>query len=261
MTKPSTSDIKAIMQSYGLDDSAFKGTADILYNYESVVALIELAFGNFDFYTALQHIYKAELFKLIQLLRACKGSALEIKGTITKPKGKQLKGTELSTTISNQEFLTWLEVFVNTWAEREQDGLFQFAFGWDFKQPLTLRRGQAPVFEEEQHPFFTESYSDEEISQIIDYYDKIEKSHPKLTKNGKLGSIANRIVTIIIKSACIDWTQTKLYSLVYDLMLLGKITGKECITLKGFSGDIGREKSQQVRNWLQAFNRDIGKWS
>lgn len=244
MTKPSSSDIKAIMQSYGLDD--YRGTSlskqlDLVLDREPIKWKPELRFSEFA--------------KLIQLLRACKGSALEIKGTITKPKGKQLKGTELTTTISNQEFLTWLEVFVNTWLEREQDGLFQYVFDWYFKQPLTLRRGQA----QEQHPFFTDPYSDEEISQIIDFYDKLEKHYSKFTKNGELGRIANRIVTIIIKSACIDWTQTKLYSFVYDIMLLGKFTGKECITSKGFSGDIGREKSQQVRNWLQAFNRDIGK--
>lgn len=254
MIEINISNIEAIMQSYGLTDFEMP---DKLNPNNKVPVSRRLAsfvvwYANNGY--GIDHSISTrlkELPLLIQFLRTCEGSALEIKGTITKPKGKQVKGTELTTTISNQQFLTWLELFVNTWFESQQDGLFQHEFGWDFKQPL-------PVYEDEQDSFFTDPYSDEEISQIIDYYDKLEKSYLKYSKNGELGRLANRIVDLM-QPVCMDWTQTKLYSFVYDIMLLGKCTGKECITEEGFSGDIGREKAQQVRNWLQAYNRDIGK--
>lgn len=255
------SDIKDLMESYGLTDFEIPDqlSPNLKAMASGILASYVLWYANNGY--GIDHSISTRLKEiplLIQFLRTCEGSTLEIKGTITKPKGKQVKGTELTATISNQQFLTWLELFANTWFESQQDGLFQHKFGWEFKQPLTLREDLAPVYEEEQDPFFTEPYSDEELSQIIDYYDKLEKSHLKFSKNGELGRLADRIVSLM-KSVCIDWKATKLYSFVYDIMLLGKCTGKECITEEGFSGDIGREKSQQVRNWLQAYDRDIGK--
>ena len=76
-----------------------------------------------------------------------------------------------------------------------------------------------------------------------------------VTNNSHLGRVASAIL-IMLDKWCIcsnKPNKTKLYSFVYDLMRWAKFTGKTCITEEGFSGDIGREKCQQVRNWLKAW--------
>lgn len=246
------SEIKAIMEAYGFADIDIPNE----FNPNLTKSVSEWLSSFVVWYAkgyAIDHFLSTslkELPLLIRFLRTCEGSALEIKGIITKPQGKQKIGTELTISISNHRFLAWFELFVNSWLERMQDGLFQYEFDWDFKKPLEDEEGQ--------DPFFTEPYSDEEISQIISYYEKLEKSHLKYSKNGELGRLAYRIIDLI-QPVVADWNRTKLYSFAYDVMLLGKCTGKSCITEEGFSGDIGREKAQQVRNWLNARQRDIGK--
>lgn len=135
------SDIKDLMESYGLTDFEIPDQFTPNLKASKRLASYVLWYANngygidFPISTRLK-----EIPLLIQFLRTCEGSTLEIKGTITKPKGKQVKGTELTATISNQQFLTWLELFANTWFESQQDGLFQYEFGWEFKQPFDFAK-------------------------------------------------------------------------------------------------------------------------
>ena len=260
MTKPSSSDIKAIMQSYGLDDSAFKGTA-LIHNYKSAVAIIEKTFNLDTIEVALSpHIdnVEVEILKLIQFLRACEGSTLELRGIITKPKVKgQIKGQELRAEISNKEFLTWLDLFVcsySNWFIAKDKGFGDIVEWGD----------DGPVFAEIQDPFSTgpcewEDLSDEEIAVRIFNYTRSLKKELKLTRNSRYGRLAEGLIADF-QPVCTGWTKTKFYSFVYDIMRLGKFTGKACITSKGFSGNIGREKLQQVKNWLRAWERDRKKF-
>lgn len=257
LNKIDINDIKALLEAYNIPDFDMPDKLNPYFIGKLSKRLALILDSGMKAYAHFDNNCE-ELALLIQFLRTCKGSDIEFKGIITSPKGKQVKGTEMKTTISSQYFLTWLELFVNTWLERQQDGLYQYEFNWNFKEPLTSRKGLAPLYEEEQDPFFTDPYTDEEITTIIEYYSKAKKAFPKFSKNGELGRMAWKIKSILEQHK-LDIKQVKLYSFIYDLMLLGEHTGKESIIDEGFSGDIGKEKSQYIRNWLAAHERDVEK--
>lgn len=245
------SEIKAIMETYGIADFEIPDKLN-----PKVRARASRRIAGYMLLPLAERMSNAietnrlELAKLIKFLRECKGSRITLQGLITKPQGKNLKGTYLKTQIADKHFLSLLEQLANTWLESEQDGLFQYLFGWDFKQPVTYINKEG---EEEYDSFFTDPYSDQEIDQIISYYDSREKRKKKLSIFVKLGNVASRIISSI-GSATKDWTQTKLYSFVYDVMLVGEYTDKASAIEEGFSGGIGREKTQKVRYWIKAFN-------
>lgn len=246
--------IKAIMDYYGISDFEIpdKLNHDIKASASKRLAFY-LTFTNVSTISSELEVSRKELAEFIKFLRACEGSAITLKGIITNPQKNDIKGTEKITKISDKYFLSWLELFVNTWLEREQDEIFQYLFKWESKKPLSYTNKEG---EKEDDCFFTEPYSNEEIEEIISFYGKEIKSYEERTKNGELGRLASKLLSIIepVKQ---EWTQTKLYSFVYDIMKAGGKTGKKAITGKDFSGDIGREKSQQVRNWIKAYNRDL----
>lgn len=250
--------IRALMDFYSIPDLDIpdKLNTNMKGKLSKRIAMV-LDWG-LDAYAHKDYRY-VELALLIQFLRTCEGSDIELKGIITKPQNKQVKGTELTTKLlASNGFITWLELFANTWLEHQQGGLYQYKFGWDFKQYLITRWGSDPV-EEAQSPFFTEPYSNEELNSILEYERSTKAAYPCLSSNGKLGRLAWKITTLL-NPLELDMNKTKLYSFVYDAMLEGKCTGKQSITDEGFSGLIGKDKAQSVRNWLNAYNRDIEKF-
>lgn len=258
--KQLASDIIAIMEAYGISDFNIN---DKLNRSVKTLASNKIATLLRINYRHIQNVgktslaqYLEELPLLIQFLRACEGSVIQLKGTITNPRGKQIKGTETYAKLSYPHFLTGLEMFTNTWLEKEQDGLFQYEFGWKDKEPITWTETKTSGSNTEEYeykdPYFTEDYSDEEIEMMISFLKHEQKQEKKTTKNAVLGFVANNIVELI-KPVTQNWIVTKLYSFVYDVMLVGKCVGK-VITEEGFSGDIGRDKFQQVKNWIVALN-------
>jgi hypothetical protein len=199
-----------------------------------------------------------EMARLMDFLRACGGKELHISGTISNPQGNEKKGCVRDIYISSQYFKDMLESFVHTLFEKSQEGLFQCEFDWEWKKPIkhmwkTTVDGKEVEVEEED-PFFTEPFSCEEIKKINDYFDEKEKKQFR-TINGKKGRIVNRIKKSVSQYVT-DMNTTKLYSFIYDVMLTAGITSKDGYIGEGFSGDIGREKSQHIRNWLKAYEKE-----
>lgn len=87
------------------------------------------------------------------------------------------------------------------------------------------------------------------VEEILDLYSRI-KSQPA---NAELGEIAYNIIRdlkpFIIDVYKVDWTKTKLYSLVYDIMRMRKMTGKNVIIEDGQC----RKKYVDVENWIRAY--------
>ena len=252
-------DIRALMEAYSIPDFDIpdKLNKNLKGKLSKRIAVV-LDWGLKGY--AQHNNSREELALLIQFLRACKGNDIQLKGIVHKPHGKYSKGLEMTAKLSaSSQFITWLELFANTWLEQQQDGLYQYEFDWDFKQPLTICRGLAPVYEKEQDPFFLDPYTDEEISSIIEYEAKSKGAFPQFKGNSELGRMAWKIKTLLEPHE-LEITQRKLYSFIYDVMLLGKCTGtSEPCTDEGFSGDIGREKAQYIINWLSAYETAVKK--
>lgn len=95
----------------------------------------------------------------------------------------------------------------------------------------------------------------------------IEKEEP-LKKNKLLGNYANGLLAILNTYGFIKELltaqkgkggKTKVYSFIYDALLLAGITGREEITEEGFSGDIGSDKFQEVRKWILSYEKHQNK--
>lgn len=94
-------------------------------------------------------------------------------------------------------------------------------------------------------------YTDEDLDKIIEAT-KSPRDKIRLDKNrnAMLGCFASIALEIIDPVTPNNFTKTKLYSFVYDIMAIGEIVVDRG---EGFSGDIAREKLQDVRHWLDAF--------
>lgn len=197
-----------------------------------------------------------QIAELIKFLRSCEGSPLKISSTIQNPYKGQVKGSNLSFNLNDKYTLLYLEQFLNTILEENQDGLYQFEFNWNFKEPIKHYKGIAPCYETEEDSFFTEPYTDEELDKIIEYEKEKESNQPKLTKNGKIGRICYSFYKALKLQGILGNNKTKDYSFIYDILV---IRGKANDIGKGFSGTIGKEKYQTIRNWINAYLTQSGK--
>lgn len=189
-----------------------------------------------------------QIAELIKFLRSCDGNPLKISGIIKKPYKGQVKGSNISFNLNDKHTLYYLEQFLNTILERNQDGFYQYKFGWNFKEPIKYYKGTAPYYEIEEDSFFTEPYTDEELDKIIKY--EKERNQLKLTKNGKLGRACYYLYSALEKQGILGNSKTKDYSFIYDILV---IKGKANDVGEGFSGTIGKEKYQTIKNWINAY--------
>lgn len=232
-----TKKIKDIMHSYEIHD------VEILDNLSVLLATDIMIRPPMNYQPPSNEC--KELAMLIKFLYACNYSQITINGIVTNPQGKQIKGTGLNVSISSDNhFISDLFYFANTMLELYQGGDYQYEFGWDFKENI--------IWGKEEHPFFTEVYTNDELDCIIDYENKKE-SKRVTTKNGRLGFVASHMIKKIEHAKVEFRTIAKLYSFVYDIMLVGGWTGKKCIEADGYDGVIGGAKYREVKNWLNAY--------
>ena len=235
-----TKDIKELMEFYGFQD---------LMQYGAVTSCLLGSVVQFLVNKYKTQLDMRELLSLVKVLRLCHGGGEEnpliLKRTITTTSKYGLKGQVKTITISNNYILTALELFAKRLLIEENNLWIQ----WNM---LDKYHSQS----------MNDSYDGNELNddEIIDmmenYYSTIPQTN--VTNNSHLGRVA-RYILVMLDKWCIcsnKPNKTKLYSFVYDLMRWAKFTGKTCITEEGFSGDIGREKCQQVRNWLKAWDID-----
>lgn len=243
-----TKDIKELMEFYGFQDIMRYGTFASCFLGSYVQFLINKYKTQLDM---------RELLSLVKFLRLChsngEGNPLILKRKITTSSKYGQKGQEKTITISNNYILTALELFAKRLLIEENDLWIQFQLQYaNEKNCLDKYHSQS----------MNDSYDGNELNddEIIDMMENYCSTIPQtnVTNNSHLGRVASDILVMQDKwCICSNKpNKTKLYSFVYDLMRWAKFTGKTCITEEGFSGDIGREKCQQVRNWLKAWNID-----
>lgn len=244
--------IKAIMEEYELEDfvvEEFQVYDDNVGGYvDDFVTASQRMVDNIYFikhYDELEPEYDKykQIAELIQFLRACEGSPVELRSTITRPKGNLIKNTEHHITIKEDVFeFGELDFFLNTYLHNCSKII---------DKP---HKKNEWFWEDERHPYFTEPYTDEEISKIIAYSEEREDERIKPNYLGKLGYIARHLIGYLkTGTAKSNISDAKLYSFVYDVMLLGEPELKYPITTKGFSKGKAKEKSDKVKYWIKRF--------
>lgn len=188
---------------------------------------------------------RKELVELMNFLNLCNGSTLYLDSTISNPHGKQTKGQVLKMGITSKELLTWLELFAHS--------LFYENYS-DYYEVRENDRKKEIFPEDDALYFFKKPYTEGQIEQLYIEYVEKEKAQKKMPENAKRG-----IIAISIEEAFKAWekskdmTKTKLYSFIYDVMHIFGEEGDKGFIGEEFSGEVGREKQREVRNWIEAF--------
>lgn len=250
-----TKGIKELMEFYGFQDNLVYDPYAEFDEVEPKAAYASEIFRYFiNHYLVSKRIDPIELLSLIKFLKSCnsngKGNPLILKRKITTSSKYGLKGQEKTITISNNRILNALELFINTLMYDNLTYYEKTKFSLE-KKPLDNESLDFIIgVETDSNLCFYEPLTDDEIDRLS------TMQTGKLTKNCLLGLDAEYFLALL-KLCNIQGNKTKLYSFVYDLMRLAKHTGKKCITEEGFSGDVGREKYQQVKNWCQACSKEF----
>lgn len=250
--------IKALMDYYGIDDFNWYLESKILQEDDAVSYVLadELVDGKFSFEVSYWSNLERELAMLIQLLRSCKDSELTIKGKITHPHNNEIKGTEKEVTLTCVPFLQDLELILNNYMSA--DGIVDWCLHDDIeviRKPIIINDFRWEKLLTGLH----EPFADDEICEYFEQTNSYLKKKNNEPINYKLGRLANSLL-YIVNAMTQGFTTRKRYSFLYDAMLLGGFVGKKPITDKGFSGDIGREKAQKVKDWLKAYEKDHNKF-
>ena len=188
---------------------------------------------------------RKQMAGFIRFLRSCRGSKLKISGTITNPYAGQVKGTGVDFTLSDEETLYFLHLYMNTVLYDSQDGYYQYWFDWGDKEYFWEERG------------IWQPYTDEELDKIIAYENYEEAKNNAVKGNGKIGRLCYNWYSRLKEKKSFGGGKQKEYSFIYDLLVLAERTNYRG---DGFSGTIGREKYQDVKNWIAAYKTQWGRW-
>lgn len=195
----------------------------------------------------------------IKFLKSCAGSSIQLTSTVSNPIEGEVKGTVKKIIVDDELLLDNIYLLANTLLEANSDGFYQYEFDWEFKDKVQYKRGIAPVYEIQEDPFYTEPYTDAELSKIVAYeLDQEErKILPKNALTGKrLAFLHESLSKKSIFGNCARGEKTKEYCFLYDyLVLIGKANelGNE------YSGSVGKEKYTNVKNWIGSYNNQIKK--
>jgi hypothetical protein len=172
-----------------------------------------------------------------------------------------MKGVAVSTIFSTNLFTYYFELFANKMLYDASDGLYEYEFGWNFRESLKIYSGRAPIWDIEEDDFYIEPYTDDELNTIIDYETKQELKQKKLysKENVSKGEFLLKLETSLKKNNIFDLgkrgIKTKMYSFLYDYFVL---IGKYPDLGAGFLGS-QNEKYRLVNNDILAYERQSKK--
>jgi hypothetical protein len=125
------------------------------------------------------------------------------------------------------------------------EGEYEHIFGWD-KKPII--EGYSYLFSGLSD--FREPYSDEELKQIIEYEKKKAQRKPK--GNAYIGKRLYFVYNKFKEAGYFGQSKQKEYSFLYDWYVLAGIAND---IGEGYSGSIGKEKYQHIKNWITAYEK------
>lgn len=194
-----------------------------------------------------------EIAKVIKFLNLCgEGNAYEIKSTIINEETGKLKGwTEKVNFNSAGVYRILYNELVDNLVLLYDYNIFNSKIK-DFEDIEDIEVGNDCMHKSEIDLMYGDLnvIPNETLDVIIREYDK--RSKHKTTGNARLGRIANNIYNSLKENnGYRTATYVKQYSFIYDLFVLYGKVSDSCG--KGFRGGIGREKYQNVKNWITAY--------
>lgn len=188
---------------------------------------------------------KLEIAQFVQFLRLCGENSYKITSTIQHPKRGKIKGSTESFTFNGSYVSTPIYLMAEEMLHSVSEGEYEYIFGWDEK----------PIIEGYSYLFsgiseLRKPYSDEELHQIIEYE---KKKIQRICKgNAKKGRKLYFVYNKLKEAGHFGNSKQKEYSFLYDWYVLSGLAND---IGEGYSGTIGKEKYQQVRNWITAYEK------
>lgn len=154
--------------------------------------------------------------------------------------GINIKSRNINHTINNQPIISDLILLIDTMIEYYQDGLFNWKFGWNFKEPI-----EHEIFEN-----LTEPYTEEEMLSILKYYqeDELTIAAKEQLKIPKAIRRSKSIVKKLRESGCFDnnckTIKTNEACFIYDLLVIYDFMQED------FSAN-NQDKYQLIKRYLR----------
>lgn len=188
---------------------------------------------------------RIEIAQFVKFLRLCGDNNYKITSTIQHPQQGKRKNTPESIIINSSYITTSISFMAEEMLHLISEGEYENVFKWDEK-PTT----EAPSYWFSGFSDLREPYSDEELNQIIEYEKgrAVKKPKGNAAKGMRLYFVYNKL----LEAGQFGKSKLKEYSFLFDWYVLAGVVND---IGKGHSGTIGKEKYQQIRNWIEAYEK------
>lgn len=180
------------------------------------------------------------LAKFIKFLRSCGDNEFKISSTIKEPQKGEVKGSNIVFCFKNHKVTSELQETINNLLVKVAD-IESERMKYKANVPMEIRE----LYAKGSH------YTNEEIEQIIKYEEK-HRPKKKMTKNVEIGLSLYDIYMYNKNKGYFGHSKIKEYSYLYDWCVLNNLAND---IGEGYSGVIGKEKYQQVKNWITAYEK------
>lgn len=178
-----------------------------------------------------------EVAKLILFLKLCKGGEIKISGTINTAIDGYIKGANMTITIINEVFQGIILNMLNNYLLENREVLYIDKLGLTPKKFKTLHDGSKSKFKE--------LLDEKELSCILDY----EHTDIITPRNALEGMFLISLSSMLFEDIT-DHKKVKEYSFMYDILVLAN---KVNFVGNGYTGTIGKEKYDYIKNRIQAW--------
>lgn len=184
----------------------------------------------------------------VKFLRLCGDNTYKITSTIKHPQKGKVKGSSESFEFSDRYMNMHLLSMAEQMLHYISAGEYEYHFNWAEKESSHCIGIEGHYLSIQGFHEVKKPYSDEELDQIIEY--EKGKSQRKCTGNAAKGKKLHFIYNKFKEAGYFGQSKQKEYSFLYDWYVLAGIAND---IGKGYSGSIGKEKYQYIKNWITAY--------
>lgn len=191
--------------------------------------------------------------KFVKFLRLCGDNSYKITSTIKHPQRGKVKGSTESFTFSDRYMNMHLLSMAEQMLHYVSEGEYEYHFNWTEKEISHDIGIEGHYLSIEGFHEVKESYTDEELDMIIEY--EKAKAQKVCTGNAAKGKQLYFVYHKFKEAGYFGQSKQAEYSFLYDWYVLAGIAND---IGEGYSGSIGKEKYQQIKNWITAYEKFKG---
>ena len=186
----------------------------------------------------------------VKFLRLCGNNSYKITSTIKHPQRGKVKGSTESFTFSDRYMNMHLLSMAEQMLHYVSEGEYEYHFNWAKKETSHIIGIEGHYLSIDGFHEVKEPYTDEELDMIIEY--EKAKAQKVCTGNAAKGRKLHFVYHKLKDAGYFGQSKQKEYSFLYDWYVLAGIAND---IGEGYSGSIGKEKYQQIKNWITAYEK------